>query len=59
MKVMRVHTCYGCEHYYRVNMRTGEKEYYQPFSNRHCDIENPWYCSYFTEGKSPDEVKHE
>lgn len=56
---MRVHTCYGCEHYYRVNMRTGEKEYYQPFSNRHCDIENPWYCSYFTEGKSPDEVKHE
>lgn len=48
-----VHTCYGCKYYYREN-ENGEIEYQKPFSYRHCDIENPWDCDYFSNNGEPN-----
>lgn len=41
-----VHTCYGCEFYYKTD-KNGEKIYLAPHSYRNCDFENTWDCSRF------------
>lgn len=48
-----VHTCYGCSYYYRVNT-TGDREYLQPHSYRHCNIEDVWDCDYFANDGEPN-----
>lgn len=50
-----VHTCYGCPYYYRLNSNE-KKEYLQPYSSRHCDIENVWECDYFVNDGEPRKI---
>lgn len=47
MSKTTVHTCYGCEFYYKTN-ENGEKIYLHPHSYRNCDFENEWDCSRFS-----------
>ena len=44
-----VHTCYGCQFYYRVDLN-GEVKFLVPFATRHCDIEDVWKCNRFVNG---------
>ena len=48
-----VHTCYGCPYYYRRKNEYDIPIYCEPYSVRHCDIENPWDCDYFANGGEP------
>ena len=48
-KTKIVHTCYGCSYYYKINS-DGQKVYLEPYSYRHCNIENPWNCDRFADG---------